>query len=107
MAKLKTVAQLEQCAEKISQYGVVDKIDGTSVPALLVKIANDMQQQFDTLEIELNKNFEQFKKISDLEKTIEKNNREIEDLLKQLEPIDLYLGKIKNESLRFSKKVKK
>lgn len=84
MAKLKTVAQLEQCAEKIAQYGVVDKIDGVSVPVLLVKIAQDMQRQFEHLEIELNKNFEQFNKIADLEKTIEKNNREISDLITKL-----------------------
>lgn len=85
MAKLKTVAQLEQCAEKISQYGVIDKIDGVSVPDLLVKIASAMQNQFNALEIEFNKNFEQFNKIANLEKTIEKNNREIVGLITKLD----------------------
>lgn len=85
MAKLKTVAQLEQCAEKISQYGVIDKIDGVSVPVLLVKIASAMQNQFDALEIEFNKNSEQFNKVANLEKTIEKNNREIAGLITKLD----------------------
>ena len=92
MAKLKTVAQLEQCAEKISQYGVVDKIDGVSVPVLMLKIAQDMQQQFDNLSKIMEVNFVQFCKIQSLEDVIQKNNREISGLIEKLNSQENEIG---------------